>query len=57
MFLLDVVKVDLDVAYTCMLQVYVANVLGVSTYVASVSSGCSIRFSMATHIFFKSFLV
>jgi hypothetical protein len=27
---LDVVKVDLDVAYTCMLQTYVSSVLGIS---------------------------
>jgi hypothetical protein len=28
-FHLDVIKVDLDVAYTCMLQMYVSSVLGV----------------------------
>jgi hypothetical protein len=33
-FYLDVVKVDKDVAYTCMLQAYVSSILGVS-YVCS----------------------
>ena len=39
-FYLDVVKVDLDVAYTCMLQAYVSSVPGVLIRMfASVSSG------------------
>jgi hypothetical protein len=29
-FYLDVAKVDLNVAYTCMLQAYVSSILGVS---------------------------
>ena len=29
-FYLEVAKVDLDIAYTCMLQTYVSSVLGVS---------------------------
>jgi hypothetical protein len=42
-FYLDVTKVDLDVAYTCMLQAYVSNVFRCFVCMfASVSSECCI---------------
>ena len=42
-FYLDVGKVDLDVAYTCMLQTYVSSVIRCFIHIfASVSSGCCI---------------
>ena len=42
-FYLDVAKVDLDVAYTCMLQAYVSSGLGVFIRLfTSVSSICCI---------------
>ena len=43
MFYLHVAKVDLDVAYTCILQAYVSSVPGVFIRMfARVSSGCCI---------------
>jgi hypothetical protein len=51
-FCLDVVKVDLDVAYTCMLQAYVLSVLGVFiSMFASVSSRCCICLQWFSNIF------
>ena len=52
-FYLDVAKVDLDVAYTCMLQAYVLSVFKCFICMfASVSSGCCICLQW----FFKCFL-
>jgi hypothetical protein len=58
MICLDVAKVDLDVAYTCMLQEYVSSVFRCFIRMfASVSSGCCIClqwFSNVFHVFFAS---
>ena len=52
LFYLDIAKVDLDIAYTCMLQ---AMFQVFQVYVASVSSGCCICFTMVTHVCFLVF--
>jgi len=51
-FYLDVAKVDLDVAYTCMLQAYVSSVL--SCFICmfiSVSSECCICLQWFSNVF------
>jgi hypothetical protein len=51
-FYLDVVKVDLDAAYTCMLQAYVSTVFrSFIRMFASVSSGCCICLQWFSNVF------
>jgi hypothetical protein len=50
-FHLDVAKVDLDVTYTCMLQVYVSSVSVVLYVCCKCLSGCCICLAMATNMF------
>jgi hypothetical protein len=48
---LDVAKVDLDVAYTYMLQAYISSILGVSDVCCKSSYGYCICFAMITRVF------
>jgi hypothetical protein len=51
-FYLDVAKVDLDVAYTCILQAYVSSVFRCFIRMfASVSSGCFICLQLFLNVF------
>jgi hypothetical protein len=52
MFYLDVAKVDLDVAYPCMLQAYVSSVFRCFMRMfASVSSGCCVYLQSFLNVF------
>jgi hypothetical protein len=51
-FCLVVAKIDLDVAYACMLQVYVSSVLRCFVHIfASVSFGCCIYLQLFSNVF------
>jgi hypothetical protein len=58
-FHLDVAKIDLDVAYICMLQAYISSVLGVSYVCLQVFLWMLQIFAKATHMFkcFASVLI
>ena len=55
MFYMDVAKVDLDVAYTCMLQAYVLSVSGVSYVCYKCFIWMLHMFAIATHVFLSFF--